>query len=324
MRYAGSALVAGILWIGFKTLALEYFFGHAFHVSPEVYLWVRRTGVGEVTLVTANAFRLFFQSHIYEMVGLVGAVSYLLREARCEKRDARSSRRVVYFVLITSMIALGISLSRSIWMGTVAGVLVLSACYAKELLKRWKTVLAIFVSGIASLILIFGAIAFPIPRVDYANLKDVFGSRVSTGDPASASRWNLLKAVETKIKEAPILGSGFGASITYASKDPRVLKDHPDGMYTTYAFEWGWFEHWIKFGLFGFLFMIFFVFRIGLRAWKSGAEPWLRCAMVATLVGLSVVHVFTPYLNHPLGFGILLMIEGAVLVYGTKRMIVSV
>jgi hypothetical protein len=309
-RYASGALIAGIIWIGMKTLMLEYFFAHAFRISPEVYLWVRRTGVGEVTLVSANAFRLFFQSHVYEMVGLIGAVSYLLRDARGEMREARLCRRVAYFVLIASMVALGISLSRSIWMGTVAGILVLAICYAKDLLKRWKAILAIFASGIVSLVLIFSAIAFPIPRVDYANLKDVFGSRISTGDPASVSRWNLLKVVESKIKEAPILGSGFGASITYASKDPRVLKDHPDGMYTTYAFEWGWFEHWIKFGLFGFLFMIFLVFRIGLRAWKSDAEPWLRYAMVATLVGLSVVHIFTPYLNHPLGFGILLMIEG--------------
>lgn len=204
-------------------------------------------------------------------------------------------------------------------MGTTAGLLVLGLCYFKDLLKKWKVILQIISAGIVSLVLIFGAIAFPIPKVDYANLKDVFGSRVSTGDPASASRWNLLKAVEVKIKEAPILGSGFGASITYDSKDPRILKDHPDGKYTTYAFEWGWFEHWIKFGLFGFLFMIFLVFRIGLRAWRSNNDDWLRYSMVATLVGLSVVHIFTPYLNHPLGFGILLAIEGIGMIYGRRE-----
>jgi hypothetical protein len=98
--------------------------------------------------------------------------------------------------------------------------------------------------------------------------------------------------------------------VTYKTSDPRILSTNPDGMYTTYAFEWGWLEHWVKFGVFGFLLMTVIIYRIGRRILESSIPDWIRYGMFASLLGLAAVHVFSPFLNHPLGFGFLLFAEG--------------
>jgi O-antigen ligase len=153
-------------------------------------------------------------------------------------------------------------------------------------------------------------VSFPFPHVEVGSLKTLFGSRGSTTDAAAESRWNLLPVLVSKIKERPMLGSGFGATVTYPSKDPRILAQNPDGMYTTSAFEWGWLDHWIKFGILGIPFMAWLLVSIAMRIWKLDEEKWLRAGFVASIVGMAALHVFTPYLNHPLGFGFLLGLEG--------------
>ena len=47
------------------------------------------------------------------------------------------------------------------------------------------------------------------------------------------------------------MGRGFGATVTYQTRDPRILADNGSGEYTTYAFEWGWLDIWLKLGIFG-------------------------------------------------------------------------
>ena len=156
-------------------------------------------------------------------------------------------------------------------------------------------------------------IAFPIPHVNVASLLDLFGSRTNLEEAAAASRWNLLPILWHKIEEHPILGSGFGATVTYKSEDPRILAQNPNGMYTTYAFEWGWLEHWVKFGIIGIPLILFLLCSLAWRLWKLDEPVWLRATAVSSLVALGVVHVFTPYLNHPLGFLFFFVGEGMIL-----------
>lgn len=323
-------LLIAPLWLALKTIGLEYLFSHGFpSISPQAYLWVRRTGVGEVTLIVGNAFRIFMQSYIYYVPALLLGVSWLVGAGReswvvsrgsekipdaqtNSKRIPQNTRLMAHYVpwlLISTFVALGISLSRSLWMGSAAGLLALAIFYRKRLLKQGRTLAVLIGLGIASLAIIFAIIAFPLPRVDYASLAELFGSRVSTVDAASVSRWHLLPVVWDKIMEHPILGSGFGATVTYKTQDPRILAANPDGMYTTYAFEWGWLEHWVKFGLFGFVLMIWLVYRIYRRVGASQSPEWLVYGVQASLIAIAVVHIFTPYLNHPLGLGLLFMAE---------------
>jgi len=318
-------LFVGPIWLAMKTIGLEYLFSHGFpSVSPQTYLWVRRTGVGEVTLITANAFRIFMQSYIYFVPALLIGVAWMFRgKYRISNTEYRKNapqasafdiRHSIFDIqnlwLVATFVVLGISLSRSIWMGCVAGLVVLAWFYRKELFKSWSVIARIIVSGVIALVIIFATLAFPLPPVDYASLADLFGSRASTADAAAVSRWNLLPVVMDKIKQAPIMGHGFGATLTYETKDPRILAEHPDGMYTTYAFEWGWLEHWVKMGVLGIGAMLFLIWSLLRRTLALNAPKWLVYGVFASLIGIAVTHVFSPYFNHPLGIGALLMVEG--------------
>src|SRR5690606_26879171 len=48
----------------------------------------------------------------------------------------------------------------------------------------------------------------------------------------------------------PILGSGYGTTVTYETSDPRLLSTIGSS-YTTYAFEWGYHDIWLKIGVVG-------------------------------------------------------------------------
>jgi hypothetical protein len=286
--------------------------------------------VGEVTLVTANAFRIFMQSYIFYVPALLIGISWVLGKGHgaqgtghralycefCTGRDTapRAPRPAPLIWLVTTFVVLGISLSRSIWIGCFAGLVVLAWFCRKNLLKVWKEIGKILLSGIIALVIIFATIAFPIPSVDYASLGDLFGSRASASDAAAVSRWNLLPVIMDKIKQAPIIGHGFGATVTYETKDPRLLVDHPDGMYTTYAFEWGWLEHWVKFGVIGFGVIVWLVISLLRRTLALKEPKWLIYGVFASLVGIAATHIFSPYFNHPLGIGALLAVEGFLMV----------
>lgn len=298
-------------WLAVKTLGLEYVFSHGYpSVSPGAYLWVRRTGVGEVTLITANAFRIFMQSYIFALPALFfGASWYFATHEKILKQ-----KRIADAVALSALVVLAISLSRSMWIGAAAGMVTLLWMYRTSTergyaVKQLRAIGRLFVAGLAAILIIFATLAFPIPRVDVASLATLFGSRLSTEDAAARSRWTLLPAVWEKIKRHPVLGSGFGATVTYMSSDPRLVAQS-GGVVTTYAFEWGWLEHWVKFGIGGLLVMLFIIWRLGRRISRMDEPRWMVVAGIATVVGLAVTHVFTPYLNHPLGFGVLFVVEG--------------
>ncbi|MEO5928261.1 MAG: glycosyltransferase [Patescibacteria group bacterium] len=305
IRYGKAAAMAALVWLPIKTVLLIYVFSHGIpSLSQPLYLWVRRTGVGEVTLVTGNLFRIFIQSQIYAVFAWLAFCSLAMVKAR------REIPRVWWAIGIGSAISLLVCLSRSFWIGLAAGGLFLVAISARMLLKAFGMWLGrVLIAMSLALAIILITVAFPLPRVDVGSLKDLFGSRGSTTDAAAESRWNLLPVLISKIKTQPILGSGFGATVTYKSKDPRILAKNPEGLYTTPAFEWGWLEHWVKFGIIGIPVMLWLLLSIAWRVWKLNEERWVRVAIVSSIVALAVVHIFTPYLNHPLGFTVLLVLE---------------
>jgi hypothetical protein len=107
----------------------------------------------------------------------------------------------------------------------------------------------------------------------------------------------------------PSLGSGFGKELAFVSDDPRAREIYSDGKWRTYKFEWGWIDLWVKMGAMGFFsFVIIFIAYDKLLR-ESGELPfWLVCALRALLLALVVTNFFSPYLNHPLGLGILLFV----------------
>ena len=305
LRTFGIWIVAALLWSVTKTIVLFYAFSHAFpawFLEP-IYLWVRRTGVGEITRAGGSLFRIFFQSHIYGVLLVPG----LLLIQRF-KRSRLALVLVGFSVLFLAQTL--VSLSRSFFLGlAVSGLLAAIFAWRMERLKGVMQLGVRFVAiSCAAILLIAGLCFFPFPRSD-ASLLDAWQSRISAGDDASASRWKLLPAMWEKIQEHPLLGSGFGATVTYTSRDPRVVQT-TGGVYTTYAFEWGWLEHWIKFGILGIPLLLLILGRLISRILRSELASDHQRVLILSLVTLAVVHISTPYLNHPLGFAWLMLLEG--------------
>ncbi|MFA7050181.1 MAG: hypothetical protein WC164_03705, partial [Patescibacteria group bacterium] len=124
------------------------------------------------------------------------------------------------------------------------------------------------------------------------------------------SRWALLDAMKVEIQSNFILGKGFGARIEYISSDPRVLQSSPDGKYSTYAFEWGWLDILLKMGVLGFAiysWLILLFLKKNLITFYSSSD-YLYLIIISSLLSLSAINFFTPYLNHPLGISLLILL----------------
>jgi N-acetylglucosaminyl-diphospho-decaprenol L-rhamnosyltransferase len=315
-----AVLLVGIVWLAFETFALEYLFAHFFgHLDP-VYLWIRRTGVGEITYAPGNIWRIFLQSQIFLLPATLLAMAWMflkqspkdetvvlpsgeiLRQAQDDSRAGR--------LFAISFGAILLSLSRSFWIGLLAGGITIKFFAVLYWRHPWKKARTLILSVLCGVLLAVGSNLIPLPPTNFASFGDALKSRLDFQEPAAASRWKLLPILWEKIKERPFLGHGFGATVTYESKDPRVIQMYGSS-YQTYAFEWGWLEHWVKFGILGIPVMLWILYSLLLRIWKSDYERWLRIGMMGSLVALAITHFFTPYLNHPLGFTFFYLAEGA-------------
>lgn len=300
------ALFAGLIWVGAKTVILLFLFSHGYiELMFLLYHWVRRTGVGEITRleVPGSPHRIFFQSHIYALFTILWCSAW-----------AASSRvsRSVYALWIFAWIESIVALSRSFWMGLIGGGSVLMALVGfsqhRECVSMYAWVrknATVFVASALFLVLI---LAIRLPGRSGASLADVFSGRQDVGASAVVSRWQLLPELWKGIVRHPILGSGFGATVTYHSQDPRIV-EATGGVYTTYAFEWGWLEHWFKFGIVGIPLIAWILYDLGHRMTRSRAPAWIRRAVLSSIVLLAITHFFTPYLNHPLGIVSLIAAE---------------
>jgi hypothetical protein len=279
-----------ISWVIAKTLFLFAWFSHDVgNYWEPVYRWVRRTGVGEVTQIVeqTSAFRIFFQSHIYQVLA---AFVFAIKGKR-------------FWMLVGCLATIVISFSRSFWIGSAVGFLIFVAYVLRR--KSWNLLREFLGASVVAVVLVVALFFIP-PQSGF--LSDAFLARFQLGESAAASRWALLPILTNKIREAPLFGHGFGATVTYQSSDPRIVAA-TGGLYTTHAFEWGWLDMAIKTGLVGTSILMWIIISLMSRISRSHETEENKTAMIATLIILSVVHFFTPYLNHPLGLLILILLE---------------
>jgi hypothetical protein len=327
---AAALLLAAVTDSVLKALVVEFFFSHRqFFVAWNLYVWVRDTRVGEITIMTADFYRIFFQSQIWAL-GLILAGSFYAAYAG-SFRERRV--RLVLVSVGAGMTAMVLSLSRSFWFGGAVAALAAAAllAWARAEFAVWRRLAAIGIGTVlAAVAVIAAAYAFPYPsKTGDLSLVGLLKSRAtSLGDAAASSRWALLPKLMEAGREHPVLGSGFGRTITYTTSDPRLLKDNPTGAYTTSAFEWAYHDLWVKLGVIGLAAYGWFLFRVlaplaaAVRAGRAslarvGLEPAAKARTVLAAgallaaVALLATNVFSPYLNHPLGIGMLLLLAAA-------------
>ena len=316
-----SVILAAISWVVFKTFFLLYIFSHnILSIVPTIYLWVRKTGVGEITRMDSGFSRIFFQSHIYFIPLFFLFLLILFSEViNNDKGEEKKKKLYIYFIISAFLLSINlITFSRSNWVGLLAGLIVVTL-YILVILKFRKVLLfllSIFLVSILSLILITATVKIPFPGVgSNFNALSLLGERAKqvSGEAGVSSRWALLKPLLNEIKGNAIIGGGFGRTVTYTSSDPRVLENNPDGRYETFSFEWGWLDLWLKLGLFGVLFYLYFLYRVAKslifeKDIFTNKDSIINSSLSLGLVLIVLVSFFSPYLNHPLGFAYLILL----------------
>jgi hypothetical protein len=305
--------LVSISWLSIKTIILAYIFSHSFNFFIlDLYLWVRRSGVGEITQVIPGFSRIFMQSHIFILMGFFILLFYLLKNLK-EKPATLNKENFALIGFSTLLLStIIISFSRSFWLGLVTGAIFILLIVITKLKIGFKKFIVfnsiIALTIILSLILTLLIIKFPYPKpagnFDAANLLSERATQI-TNEAGASSRWQLLPELWQKIKLGPILGRGFGATVTYKSNDPRVLATNYGGEYTTYAFEWGWFDIWLKLGILGLLGYLILLTKIIFDSLKINS--YLSLSLATGLILILSVNMFSPYANHPLGIGYLII-----------------
>lgn len=340
-------LFAALIYSSAKIFITLYFFTHGFtNITDFLYTWIRDTRVGEITWAGGNFFRIFLQSQIWSLIAifvvLCLVVTVMQNREQNRSRDLRISASVLLlgFLLVIIQTSILISFSRSYWLGGVIGMTSFFAYLLFIYRIKFKPLLKILgitlIAGILSIALMLAIVNFPIPEPSVGFSADMIKDRFSTDDAAASSRWNLLPPLLDKIKSAPILGTGFGTKITYQTEDPRIKNENnPEGWYTTYSFEWGYLDTITEIGVIG---LLIYLVLIGQIAWQyirlslfkitstKRNKPVLTTRLSLThsslLIGLIVLlttHAFSPYLNHPLGIGYLMLCAG--IFYNSKHYI---
>lgn len=323
---------ASLIWIIGFSIVLAFAFTHldGKHLH-DLYTFVRDSRLAEVTLQVIDNkgsllevyatkydlvssgdywYRIFMPSQLVTIFGTLLMYSGMIYLWRKE--------RLPWFVIILfifSTLTLLLSLSRSFLLGTVvAGISIFISAWWFGSRRFWitqRTVLGILFS-IISLLAIYAIVQIPIPTRPDLTDAAFFQTSAQTGrEEAVVSRWNLLDAMKEPMLEHPILGSGFGKTVSYNSEDPRILSELGGQEYSTYRFEWGWHDILLKMGLLGLIaFGWYFVsaLRAGWYTMNAHGHAWMIAGLVGGIVALFVAHTFSPYLNHPLGIGFMLFV----------------
>jgi hypothetical protein len=320
---AGSQILLGaVVWISLKSLFLLYIFSHNLYATMDVlYQWVRDTKVGEITEMSEGSYRIFFQSHVFVIIGFFVLLFFLNKLFFTSEKDFKSLIKekkglltAVIFLLSLLFSVVIIGFSRSFWVGFAAGLIVCFFLIFKQ--YGWKrmfiSAVAVLLSATISLGLISGIVNFPYPepggRFNVARSASDRAKQAKEGGAAVSSRWALLPKLWNDIKGDPVLGKGFGATITYTSSDPRVLERTADGKYTTFAFEWGWLDIWLKMGLLGLIcYLAIMVKMLWDGYFLNSKNKWFVDGIIVGIIILAAINFFTPFLNHPLGIGYLII-----------------
>jgi len=299
--------LSSVVYLSLKTLFLLFVFTHNLTIAPDIYLWLRKTLSGEMTMTLTSWPRIFIQSQIY--CGLAWFFIFWLKTTKLKTEKFFTKQNFVWLVAAALFFSsLLISFSRSFWValiGTLAvSLLVVWRLFSfKEALKilSWS-----ILTGLVGFLLIYSVAVFPYPQP--GKFKADFLDRISNNNEAAlSSRWSLLPVLLKEISREPFLGQGYGATITYFSRDPRVLQNNPNGEYTTYAFEWGYLDIWLKIGFLGLAAYLLLLLRLVIIGSKNKKTSFLSWGLISGLLFLIITNIFTPYLNHPLGFGFLLL-----------------
>ena len=188
---------------------------------------------------------------------------------------------------------MALNISRAYFLGLIIGLLFL------KYKNSWLDWLKIFCLNFLIVLALFTAI----------NLISSFGTDAGWGilglkfggitapqmEISSQNRVQLLETIMAMIKDAPIFGQGLGQSIVTEKINTR-------------HFDWGYFEMWIKWGLFGLLWSLIILGSLLKKIWSKTKNQELNLGLLAGIISLLIINITTPALFHVFGILYLVMI----------------
>ncbi len=325
-KYIRPVVIASLIYLIIKSLGLFYLYTHidAFDLLP-IYDWVRNTGFGEITYAGGGWFRIFSQSHVFILLASTLALGKILID---------SSKRLLDNVFgltigVLSVAVLLASMSRSFWLGILGAILVAVVyLWFKRIINfsSWSrfVIKSIIITALSVGVLII-VLMFPIPKPLAGDVSALINrSTQGVGEAAGQSRLRLLPPLYQKISDNFIMGDGFGSTVTYFSTDPRIVRSTAGGSgeVTTHAFEWGYLDMWLKMGLIGMLVYLIFFFNLFKQAIAKINDLWHNneaLPILIAILALLIANITTPYLNHPLGIGSLMIAGLYLLTYADNQ-----
>lgn len=311
-----SLLFAAGVGLIMKTLLLLFIFSQVNYfneLATAIYRWVRETGIGEITMMPNNFSRIFMQSQIYVLICFCISLPVLALQT--------FKRYKIFLLFALALLVIFLSYSRSFWVGTASVLLIffsVALFYFKIKLKRIILIIALLiVISIADYGLALALINIPLAGNVGVSAGSLLTERTKdpTQEAAGSSRMNLIQPLIQKNLAHPIFGSGFGTEVTYETQDSRYLAMNHQSTYTTFSFEWGYLDLWLKLGLVGLLVYLLLLGKIFQAAYNkikqqkhlfNKAFPF---GLLLSFCVILVIHFFTPYLNHPLGLGWILLLS---------------
>ncbi len=269
-------------------------------VTPErpiIYRWLKDTGTAEVSYLGNRIFRVFMSSQVYVIFGLFIGLGALLYQRGWGIKDR--------WFEITSCLLFGLTLiicfSRSFWLGLLAGFIAQIFLLPRRIAFRFILIILIAAGLLGGIVML----SMPEARL-------VFTERITSffrpaTEIAASNRLQLLPSITDKIKERPILGSGFGTTVAFKALIPGTTDVE---FIKVYLYEWAYLDMTVKIGLIGVIFYLAWLGSILAAAWAArrsvpDQRPMID-GLIAGLIALIALNAFTPYLNHPLGIGLVL------------------
>lgn len=277
------------------------------------YRWSRDTGIGELAYISGRFFRFFSASQLYQVI-LFGLILFFFKDKFFQKTLFKKDSFLPAVILGIIFLSIFISFSRSFWLGTIAICLFFLFSLPKKYL--FKTIFF----GFVLLIILILVLKFFTPSV-----YDSFSDRISSifrpqTQSTALTRINILNSAWQEIKQHFLFGWGFGKIISYESVIPGA-----SGILKVFAFEWQYLEILLKLGLIGIIFYSWFLFSIFTEGYKlknlSGEKKFIANTLIAGLFGFLIINITTPYLNHPLGIGFLIITMGTLEILHLKSKI---
>ena len=307
--------VAGLLTLCLKSFVFLFLMSHKFAYVDTLYRYGRDTLFGEFT-AGIGFYRIFSQTHIFILIGLIACLTILFLFKKGSLKIYSNKLILALAIILFSVILM--SLSRSFWLSAaLTGLILIIGAWLLKLAQSKQTgkfLILVLLISVVSAGLISYVVKFPFPEPLSNDALQALSNRFDANEAVS-SRQNQIMPLLNKIKLHPILGSGWGTLVTYESFDPRIVTaKNPKGEYTTFAFELGYLDLLLKFGLAGVLSFLYLICQLLIKIKKTAInttnefDKYFLLGLLLGLVALTITHAFSPYLNHPLGIGYIIVL----------------